>query len=733
MISKGKTLTMKPLGYLLLLAVTSCGGSSDGGTPNSTPSATATGSSLANGTSYDNVIDNDLSSYWAPAGATGSVSITWPAQQNISSVTITEAANYQGHIGAWQLINQDSSNTTVGVNAKASSDSVIMSGSGAGTINISTIKTNSLTFEILSSTGVATVADFKVSSSGSTPSSEPTLTFSGKTAGPSVTLNWTARSIEVTNQKVYRDTDATFEGSSAIQSNIDNVSYSDKNLADGSYYYWLGVTDKAGTEHLSTAYHATIDSSTINACHDLVTNADVNWDESSLSEQEKVECLSSSLGKPVGYGSKAVGGYDVGGNSNLVVIKKPTDGSLVEKQILNAISSDAYNWIVFDKDDFKADTNIAMYRLACEEPAVLSALDNASKAECLDAELWCTNHDVSSSDCDNTFFNIKLNVDNSNVKSALAVPMIHSNTTIDGRGANANFKYSGFEIGNGDDTPSENVIISNVHFVGGGHTEDHEADPDMIRSTGQSHDIWLHQNTFDHTGDSAFDVKQGAYNITVSFNKLKNVKRAALHGSSDSRPVNANIRTTIHNNLFVTDDASYAASEFNTGRRVPLLRWGQSHMFNNVFYGYRKDVLSVRKAGSILFENNMFLNNTNNAKKDDIDYWVKSIIGTKLVYDDGSSLEVSGTKVYESNANCQAQGSGSSLDGSSVLIGNVPDMLARYDAASQSTINVNMMATSQDLADYVYATAGKGGLSPYVANDALSAAEIIKLAPDTCQ
>jgi pectate lyase len=275
---------------------------------------------------------------------------------------------------------------------------------------------------------------------------------------------------------------------------------------------------------------------------------------------------------------------------------------------------------------------------------------------------------------------------------------------------------------------TQNVILTNLRFAGVGHVEDHNLDPDMIRSTGESRDIWIHQNTFYNTGDSAFDVKVGAYGITVSFNRLIDVKRAALHGSSDSRTINEQITTTIHNNLFVTNDVNYSNSAFDTLRRVPLMRRGQSHIFNNVFYNYRKDILSVRVGGRIAFQDNMVLNNADEAaaKGDDMPYFIDTLLRD---FQEGG-LEISGSHVWFANASCQLQDSPGDLTASH---GSTPDMYAQYGADSQSLIDSNRFTTGEDLADYIFATAGRGGMVPYNSDYTLGRDAIIAAAPDACQ
>ena len=458
-------------------------------------------------------------------------------------------------------------------------------------------------------------------------------------------------------------------------------------------------------------------------CAELINNDSINWRESSLqSDQEIIECLSDSLGTPVGYGEATTGGYNPYGNSNLVIITN----NQPEDQILAAISSPEHNWIVFDKDDFANETALMMYRPYCADSALQSAL-GVDEATCRDPYAWCSAKGVSNSQCLVTFFNDELNDKNLPIRNYL----IDSNTTIDGRGAKATFTFNGFKIGSdssGKSThQSENVIITNNKFVGVGHTEDHNLDPDMIRSTGESHDIWIHQNTFDTTGDSAFDVKVGAYDITVSFNKLVNVKRAALHGSGDSRTVNEQITTTIHNNLFVTTDENFASSSYNTLRRVPLLRRGQTHMFNNVFYGYRKDIMSLRVGARALLEDNLFMNPVDNDKGDDLADWALSLFDDAIK--DGS-LEITGSYVYESSSNCAPSGASASLDTS---VGSVPNMFSDYNSSSRDTINSSQLAVGADLRDYVMAAAGKNGKTPWVSSYADTENAIIAAAPSSCQ
>jgi pectate lyase len=465
-------------------------------------------------------------------------------------------------------------------------------------------------------------------------------------------------------------------------------------------------------------------------CETLATDPNIGWRESSLTtDQEIVACLAATLGRPVGFGEQALGGYDPGGGSRLVVIEKRDDVS-VEEQLLLAIAGDEHAWIVFDKEDFADDTNIGLYRAFCDDAAVQSALAGSAE-ECLDHGKWCASRGYDEeAECLDRFFNGALNDGDLPIRN----PVIGSNKTIDGRLSNAHFLFSGFAIGSDSSgspvNTSSSVILTHLSFHGAGHTEDHELDPDMIRSTGASHDIWIHKNDFVLTGDSAFDVKVGAYDITMSFNRVVDVLRATLHGSSDSREINEQITTTMHHNAFVSHDERYMDLG-NTGRRVPLLRRGTSHMWNNAFFNYRKDIVSVRVAGSLLWENNALLVNESLAEKSSIEASLDEL-ASNLVRDisDGN-FRAEGTRLWFADATCAIQaGTERSIAPSS---GSVDDLVVQYGDASRAIIESEMRPAGQGLVDYISKTAGKTGEAPFNSPLARSQTEVLMDPRMSCQ
>jgi pectate lyase len=109
------------------------------------------GSSKASGTSYGNLRDGDLNTYWSPAGPTGHASIKWGSPTAVSSVVIREAAGSTGSIGAWRLLDADTGAVL------ASGDKV----GATGTISFPATTLRKITFEIAGSSGTPRIAEYE--------------------------------------------------------------------------------------------------------------------------------------------------------------------------------------------------------------------------------------------------------------------------------------------------------------------------------------------------------------------------------------------------------------------------------------------------------------------------------------------------------------------------------------------------------------------------------------------
>jgi pectate lyase len=124
-------------------------------TPTQQPSGTnlslasgagADGSSKASGSSYGNVKDGSLTTYWSPSGTTGDISIKWGSATTVSRINIREVTG--GVIGSYQILN-------------GATGAVLASGTGAGVKTFAATSTTKITFRINSASGTPKVAEFE--------------------------------------------------------------------------------------------------------------------------------------------------------------------------------------------------------------------------------------------------------------------------------------------------------------------------------------------------------------------------------------------------------------------------------------------------------------------------------------------------------------------------------------------------------------------------------------------
>ncbi|MFG1849890.1 pectate lyase family protein [Micromonospora carbonacea] len=124
------------------------GPTNPGGT-NLSLGAGADGSSKADGSSYGNVLDGNLGTYWSPSGSTGRISVKWDAAVRVGSVNIREASGATGVIRSWRLVNNDTG-------------AVLASGSnGVGVVSFSPTSLKKINLEITGATGTPRVAEFE--------------------------------------------------------------------------------------------------------------------------------------------------------------------------------------------------------------------------------------------------------------------------------------------------------------------------------------------------------------------------------------------------------------------------------------------------------------------------------------------------------------------------------------------------------------------------------------------
>jgi len=200
-----------------------------------------------------------------------------------------------------------------------------------------------------------------------------------------------------------------------------------------------------------------------------------------------------------------------------------------------------------------------------------------------------------------------------------------SNTTLIGEGRGAGFINAWIDI-----TSVSQVIVRNLHLVApcdvgpiwdptDGALGNWNSAYDAIGIVTATQ-VWIDRNTItdepvtDDTlpvengktkqcHDGAIDITKGADLVTVSYNVITKHDKSMLIGGSDSQTSDAGkLRITIANNVFN-----------GTTQRVPRVRFGQVHVFNNYFVGSKTASsyphlysIGVGKQGNILSHNNVF-------------------------------------------------------------------------------------------------------------------------------
>lgn len=197
---------------------------------------------------------------------------------------------------------------------------------------------------------------------------------------------------------------------------------------------------------------------------------------------------------------------------------------------------------------------------------------------------------------------------------------IPSNTTLIGEGARvigANFMVKGVN----------NVIIRNLQFENAsdcfpqwdptdGTTGNWNSQYDNISVYNATH-VWVDHNSFTDANqpdtlqplyfgrayqqhDGALDMTNGTDLVTISWNRFTNHDKTMLIGSTDSPTYDVGkLRITIDHNAFE-----------NTLERMPRVRYGQVHLYNN-FYSQAKNsalqyALGVGVASQIYAQNNFY-------------------------------------------------------------------------------------------------------------------------------
>ncbi|MEM9071752.1 MAG: hypothetical protein AAGE52_24800, partial [Myxococcota bacterium] len=143
-----------------------------------------------------------------------------------------------------------------------------------------------------------------------------------------------------------------------------------------------------------------------------------------------------------------------------------------------------------------------------------------------------------------------------NLDSAI---LVASDKTIDGRGADITVSGDGLFVQNGEG----NVILT--HFAM------RDSSDDLIRFFNGGARMWVHHMDLENGGDGAFDATEGTTEITISYTHIRNHDKAMLVGAGSDDGDGDSMRWTGHHNWYD-----------NCVQRLPFIRMGQAHSFNNL-------------------------------------------------------------------------------------------------------------------------------------------------------
>ncbi|KIO24466.1 hypothetical protein M407DRAFT_76962, partial [Tulasnella calospora MUT 4182] len=146
---------------------------------------------------------------------------------------------------------------------------------------------------------------------------------------------------------------------------------------------------------------------------------------------------------------------------------------------------------------------------------------------------------------------------------------------------------------------STNVIFRNLKL------SKSPAPTDLIEIQASTN-VWVDHNEFfsdlDHDKDyydGATDINHGSDYVTVSYNYYHDQYKTSLVGHSDNNGSedSGHLHVTYHHNYFS-----------NLGSRLPSLRFGTGHIYNNYYKDILISCIDSRDGAQTLIENNVFEN-----------------------------------------------------------------------------------------------------------------------------
>lgn len=160
---------------------------------------------------------------------------------------------------------------------------------------------------------------------------------------------------------------------------------------------------------------------------------------------------------------------------------------------------------------------------------------------------------------------------------------MQSDKTIDGRGADVTITGGGLFVQGG----AGNVIINNIKM--------RDAPNDLIRFYDGGSQMWVHHCDLSNGGDGAFDATDGTSMVTISHTHIFDHDKAMLVGAGGDDGDGDGMRWTGHHNWYE-----------DVVQRLPFIRFGRAHSFNNLIEWRSGTAMNVRLGSSqMLVENNI--------------------------------------------------------------------------------------------------------------------------------
>ncbi len=149
---------------------------------------------------------------------------------------------------------------------------------------------------------------------------------------------------------------------------------------------------------------------------------------------------------------------------------------------------------------------------------------------------------------------------------------------------------------------SSNIIIRNLTIR---YVRDGSGDGIELDGSRPVRNVWIDHNTIYNSlnvdkdyYDGLVDGKGDVSNVTLSYNILRDSWKTSLWGSSDSDSADRRV--------------TFAFNHFNNvNSRVPLLRFGQTHIYNNYYSRLSDSGVNTRMGNRARIENNVFENSSN--------------------------------------------------------------------------------------------------------------------------